>query len=98
MFAEVQGSEGTLRLGGTQVQPLQVLAGGRAGRELVAGFGQRFAAAFRAELQAFVDALIAGQPPRPGVEDARRALQLALCARQSCAEQRPIDVPPLPPL
>ena len=96
--AEVQGAEGTLRLGGTQTRPLQVLSAGSSRRELVGGFGQRFAAAFRAELQAFVDALQAGRPPQPGIEDARRALQIALCARRSFAEQRAIDVPPLSPL
>lgn len=98
IFAEVQGTEGTLRIGGSQRRPLLTLAGGQATRELVAGFGLRFAAAFRDELEAFVDALQAGKPPQPGVEDARRALQIALCARQSFAEQRPIEVPSLPSL
>ncbi|HLZ68324.1 MAG TPA: Gfo/Idh/MocA family oxidoreductase [Dehalococcoidia bacterium] len=98
VFAEVQGTEGTLRLGGTRRQPLLTLSGGRAGRELVSGFGMRFAEAFRDELQAFVDALRSGRAPRPGVEDARRALQIALCARRSFVEQRRIEFDPLPPL
>ncbi len=95
VYAEVQGTEGTLRIGGTQERPVLTLAAGRASRELIGGFGQRFAGAFRDELQAFVDALRAGEEPRPGVEDARRALQIALCARQSFAARRAIDVPPL---
>ena len=46
-------------------------------------FLQRYAAAYRAELDAFVTALRAGAMPAPGGEDGLRALELADAATQS---------------
>lgn len=96
--AEVQGSAGALRIGGLLQTPVLTIAGGRASRTLTAGFGQRFAQAFCDELCAFVAAIRAGQRPTPDGEDARRALQIALAARESFTSGASVDLPPLIPL
>jgi myo-inositol 2-dehydrogenase / D-chiro-inositol 1-dehydrogenase len=49
-------------------------------------FVERFADAYRDELQAFVDALQTGTPPTPGVEDGLQAMRIAAAATQSRRE------------
>ena len=93
--AEVQGSLGTLRIGGLLQAPLLTIADGRASRILTAGFGQRFAQAFCDELCAFVAALRAGQALTPDAEDARWALRIALAARASFTSGAPVEVAPV---
>ncbi len=51
-------------------------------------FMDRFAEAYRAELAAFVEAVIQGKDPHPGPEDALRSLKIALAATQSWKEGR----------
>jgi myo-inositol 2-dehydrogenase/D-chiro-inositol 1-dehydrogenase len=55
-------------------------------------FMERFAAAYRGELQAFLEAVRDGKPSPCGGEEARRALRLALTAERSRAEHRPVAV------
>ena len=55
-------------------------------------FLERFRDAYRAEVQAFVDAVRAGEKPTPGAEDAVAALRLALAATKSLKEGRPVEV------
>ena len=55
-------------------------------------FVERFRDAYRTEVQAFVDAVKAGEKPTPGAEDAVKALQLALAATKSLKENRPVEV------
>lgn len=55
-------------------------------------FPDRFATAFRLELEAFIDALRAGRTPEPGPDDALETLRLALACAQSLREGRPIRV------
>ncbi|MCS6773272.1 MAG: inositol 2-dehydrogenase [Anaerolineae bacterium] len=55
-------------------------------------FPDRFEAAYRLQFEAFFDALRTGRPPQPSYEDALRTLRLALAARQSWREGRPVRV------
>jgi len=55
-------------------------------------FPDRFATAFRAELEAFVEAVREGRAPTPGAEDALETLRLALACARSQAEGRPVRV------
>jgi myo-inositol 2-dehydrogenase / D-chiro-inositol 1-dehydrogenase len=55
-------------------------------------FLDRFASAYRAELQAFLEAVRDGLPSPCGGVDARRALRLALTAERSRAQRRPVAV------
>ncbi len=55
-------------------------------------FLDRFRDAYRRELQAFVDAVRAGQPPAPGAVDAIETLRLADAATLSLHQGRPVRV------
>ncbi len=55
-------------------------------------FMDRFAEAYRAELAAFVRAVLAGEPPSPGPEDAIGSLWVALAATQSWKEGRRVAI------
>jgi myo-inositol 2-dehydrogenase / D-chiro-inositol 1-dehydrogenase len=55
-------------------------------------FPDRFEAAYKLQLEAFFASLQNGTPPNPGPEEALAALRLALAARQSWREKRPIKV------
>ena len=55
-------------------------------------FIERYAEAFRAEIDAFVDCIEQGTPPEVGFEDGRRALILAEAAYRSLAERRLVRV------
>jgi len=60
-------------------------------------FPDRFEAAYRLELQAFFEALKAGQKPSPGADDALETLRLALAAKRSWQENRPVKVSEIQP-
>ena len=55
-------------------------------------FMQRFADAYRIEVQAFVDGLLTGQPLKPSTDDAIESLRVAVAATTSLRESRPVDV------
>ncbi|HEX7022751.1 MAG TPA: inositol 2-dehydrogenase [Trueperaceae bacterium] len=55
-------------------------------------FLDRFKDAYRAEVQAFTDAVCAGRPPGPGPRDAVESLRVALAATRSLHEARPVPV------
>lgn len=55
-------------------------------------FIERFRDAYRAEVQAFVDAVREGRSPTPGPRDAVEALRAALAARRSLQEERPVKM------
>lgn len=55
-------------------------------------FMERFQAAYRAELQAFLDTVVKGGRSQCSGADARQALSVALAAARSLAERRPVLV------
>jgi myo-inositol 2-dehydrogenase/D-chiro-inositol 1-dehydrogenase len=55
-------------------------------------FVERFSDAYRAELQAFVDALHAGSAPTPGIDDALQAMRVSAAATKSRREGRWVSV------
>jgi len=59
-------------------------------------FVDRFAAAYREELAAFVDAVAEGRPSPCTLTDARAALRIALAADRSRAERRPVAIDEVP--
>jgi myo-inositol 2-dehydrogenase/D-chiro-inositol 1-dehydrogenase len=91
---EVFGSRDSIAVGLDDRTPLRsvepnVLApAGKGYRD----FLDRFASAYRAELQAFLEAVRDGLPSPCGGADARRALRLALTAERSRAQRRPVAV------
>jgi myo-inositol 2-dehydrogenase/D-chiro-inositol 1-dehydrogenase len=55
-------------------------------------FPDRFATAFRAELEAFIEAVRGGRAPAPGAEDALETLRLALACARSQAQGQAVRV------
>jgi myo-inositol 2-dehydrogenase / D-chiro-inositol 1-dehydrogenase len=53
-------------------------------------FLERFALAYRAELEAFVAALQAGRAPDPGVDQGVAVLRVCAAAERSYREGRPV--------
>jgi myo-inositol 2-dehydrogenase/D-chiro-inositol 1-dehydrogenase len=53
-------------------------------------FPDRFEAAFRLELEAFIEAVRAGRQPSPGPQEALETLRLAIACTRSRAEGRPV--------
>ncbi len=89
---EVHGEKGKLVTEAERAT--QVWKYGEAGiqGDYVYYFLERFRDAYRAEVQAFVDAVREGRTPTPGAEDALEALRLALAATKSLKEKRPVEV------
>jgi myo-inositol 2-dehydrogenase/D-chiro-inositol 1-dehydrogenase len=66
-------------------------AGGHSSR-LMDFFPDRYRDAYRLEMQAFVDALAAGQPMPVTGTDGRQAVVIGMAARQSAAENRFVTI------
>ena len=84
---EVFGSAGML----TVENPQMALASGTPGAP-VPFFAERYAEAYRVELQAFIDAVRAGAPTPVGVTASIRAVEASLAAARSVAENRPVSI------
>lgn len=88
---EVVCAEGTVIVGGFAQSTLTVLRpGGRS--DLAAGFLERFADAYVAEVRDFVRGALERRPPAVTAEDGRRALAIALAADVAAAEEREVSV------
>lgn len=60
--------------------------------DLYESFPDRFAEAYRRELEVFFEDLAAGRTPAPGPEDALETLRLAVACTRSWRERRPVRV------
>ncbi len=92
VWAEVIGTDGVLQLGGARSEGLVMRRRGGAASSVFTRFGL----AFRSSIHEFLEAVLDGRQPSPGVHDARAALQVALAARESfMAGSVTVSVPPL---
>ena len=88
---EVQGAKGLLQAGNPhRTTVTAATAEGFLSDPLQDFFLERYAEAYRAELQAFVDALVAGLPPSPSGEDGLKALLLADAATEACGSRETV--------
>lgn len=92
--AELLGDNGgVLRVENRPRSPFAAFdAEGYRGDRLVHHFPERYAEAYRLELDAFIEAVASGAAASPGMEDARAALLLADAADRSARERRPVTV------
>lgn len=90
---EVIGSEGAVFIGGLQRTMTWTLKPGQVAHDTLPGFMERFAAAYVAEIKAFVAALEAGRPMPVTGDDARRATAIAVAATASLDSGEPVAVP-----
>ncbi len=89
---EVAGANGKVVVETPQKTPIIVSRQGRSETDHCHGFADRFAQAYRAELEAFFTAVTAGQKPNPGPDDALETMRVAFAARESWREGRPIPL------
>ena len=88
---EVHGALGLLRAGNrTQTTVESAGTGGFTTDPALPFFLQRYADAYRAELDAFIAAVLDGAPVSPNGEDGLRALELADAATQSMRTGQPV--------
>ncbi|PBB84450.1 inositol 2-dehydrogenase [Mesorhizobium sp. WSM3876] len=91
---EVHGSKGMLRAANVLENSVEsATSKGFTLAKAEAFFLERFGAAYLAELQSFVDAILNGRKPRPDAQDGLRAQLVADAATQSRMEGRPIEIP-----
>jgi myo-inositol 2-dehydrogenase/D-chiro-inositol 1-dehydrogenase len=93
---ELWGTAASLRVG--YLRGPAVTRGDRTGlhAQAVPGFLERFAEAYRREVEDFVDRVLAGRPSPVTAHDAWRAALVAEACRRSLASGRPEAVPPPP--
>ena len=91
--ATVVGSKGTLEIGYLQQTPVVLLSKETGvSHDVVPHFPERFGPAYTAQIEAFVESLRTGQPPKVTAADARAALQAAIAATVSQHEGRVVPV------
>lgn len=93
---EILGSEGALRIGDLRRTALDVLTGNGVCYETYPWYQQRFAVAYRRELEQFVACVQGQAEPTATGEDGRAALAVALAASESFRRGQPVK-PALPP-
>ncbi len=89
---EIAGAVGKIVVEAPQKTPLLFAKDFSSSFDHFENFPDRFAAAYRLELEAFFAALQQGKQPSPGPQDALETLRLALAAAQSWRESRPVRV------
>jgi myo-inositol 2-dehydrogenase/D-chiro-inositol 1-dehydrogenase len=90
---EVHGSKGMIRAGNIHRTTVEVAtAAGIATDPVQDFFLERYADAYRAELDAFLSAVASGRPPEPGGHDGLMAQRLADAATESARTGRPVKL------
>jgi inositol 2-dehydrogenase len=90
--AEIWGTKGSIQIGYHRHTPILVMTEGQIAHDVVPHFMQRFESAYRAQIQNFVDTVLAGGKPAISAADSVAALRISLAATASCAEGRPVRV------
>ena len=91
---EVFGTADSIAVGLDERMPLRSVEPGVAAPDAPGyrDFFDRFEAAYRDELAAFIETVLGGGPSRCPLEEARAALGVAVAADRSRAERRPVSV------
>ena len=88
---EVHGSKGMLRAGNVHTTTVELAtAGGFVADPVQNFFLERYAAAYRTELESFLDAVLNGTAPCPSGEDGLRAQILADAATEASQSGKPV--------
>jgi predicted dehydrogenase len=87
---EVLGDEGALIIGELQQTSVKTLTRRGVCHDVYPWYLDRFDAAFKAELAAFVEAVQVGERAGAGISEARRATQIGLAALESWQSKQPV--------
>ncbi|HEY7578217.1 MAG TPA: Gfo/Idh/MocA family oxidoreductase, partial [Acetobacteraceae bacterium] len=91
---EAHGSKGLLRAGNVTATTVELATeGGFVTDPALPFFLERYAAAYRAELDTFIAAVLTARPPTPDGEDGLRALLLADAATTSARTGQAVQLP-----
>ena len=90
--AEVWGTKGSLQIGYHRQTPILVMTKEGITHDVVPYFMERFEAAYLAQIQDFVDNVLAGRRPSVTGADAVAAMRISLAATRSQRENRPVEV------
>ena len=91
---EIVGSEGSILIGNAATRDGLIVVTARDAAEFPVDYRDRFTAAYRGELAAFVAAGSGDGPRGPGLEDDRRAVATGVAARASAVDGVPHAVGP----
>ncbi len=89
---EIVGTHGTLRVGYLRETPLLVMKQNHIAHDVVPYFMERFAQAYPAQLQNFVDNVRADREPPITMQDGFAALQLAVAATEALSSGKAVAV------
>lgn len=89
---EVHGESGKLVAEDERATKLWRYGAGGISGDYYYYFIERFLDAYRIEVQAFADAVLAGAEPGPGPRDAVESLRVAVAATRSLREGRPVEI------
>ena len=88
--SEIMGSAGTLRIDNSRRVSVRTLVSGEERQDFVLDFVERFAEAYRGEMEHFARAIRLGRTPDVGGADAAAAFVLAAAAQRSHREGRTV--------
>jgi predicted dehydrogenase len=89
---ELLGTQGTLRIGYLRETPLLVMTANHVAHDTVPYFMERFAGAYTAQLQDFVDNVRLGRPAPVTIRDGMQAMRIAVAATRAAASGQPVAV------
>jgi inositol 2-dehydrogenase len=89
---EILGTNGTLRIGYLRETPVLVMTKNNIAHDTVPYFMERFAGAYAAQLQNFVENLLHDRRPPVTIEDGIAALRAAIAATNSLHTRLPVEV------
>ncbi|MBQ7262395.1 MAG: Gfo/Idh/MocA family oxidoreductase [Synergistaceae bacterium] len=91
---EIVGTKGTIRISPVPQRDLTVLYGpGGVSVECVGSFPERFAEAYRAEMEEFVACALAGRSASVGPRDGTRATTIAFATTEAWRTGKPVAIP-----
>ncbi len=89
---EIVGSRGSIFVGSLQQRPVTLFDARGSLRPVADQFLTRFADAYLAEMQDFVETMLGDRPPQVTAEDGLRALEIAVAAEESHRSSKPCAV------
>jgi len=90
---ELLGSRGGISTGNMFPNEVTISTADAVRRDLpMCFFLERYAESYALETRSFVESVLAGRPPSPSGVDGRKALELAIAARDSLASGKPVAI------
>ncbi len=92
IYAEIAGTEGTIRIGYDRETPILILTKDAVTHDTIPSFEERFENAFVAQLQDFARNLVQDRPPSITIEDGISALKISLAATRSARTNQIVEL------